>query len=104
MCWPRLVLPMYVNPDGVSAEPYALPDVNDATFRAELAALPASTDAGTGDMLSQWVAYSRIKDAVVASARLPTLDWRLCDLRRLEYRRRQFRCAGCLGLLTCQKT
>ena len=60
----------YVNPDGVSVEPYALPDVNDATFRAELAALPASTDAGTfgeyvvavGGLLSDKV------DAVVASA------------------------------------
>ena len=39
----------YVNPDAASGvDPYALPDVNDATFRAELAALPASTDADTG--------------------------------------------------------
>ena len=54
----------------MTVAPYALPDVNDATFRAELAALPASTDAGTfgeyvvavGGLLSDKV------DAVVASA------------------------------------
>ena len=60
----------YVTSDGVTVAPYELPDVNDATFRAELAALPASTDAGTfgeyvvavGGLLSDKV------DAVVANA------------------------------------
>ena len=61
----------YVNPDaGSGVDPYALPDVNDATFRAELAALPASTDAGTGlDYTTALGGYLSEKvAAVVASA------------------------------------